>query len=54
MKTVDESALATLAAIFVLFTTMIDPRISSVLAIVLLFGFALYKVFEDRKHLPQS
>lgn len=31
-----------LAAMLVLFTTMIDPRVSSFLAIVLLIGYTIY------------
>lgn len=43
-----DSILAIIAAIFVLFTAMIDPRVSTVFAIVLLIAFAVYKLIEDR------
>ncbi|BCX03001.1 MAG: hypothetical protein KatS3mg053_0939 [Candidatus Roseilinea sp.] len=39
-----EAILAALAAILVLFTTMLDPRVSVGLAIVLLTAFAVYKL----------
>jgi hypothetical protein len=48
MNSRQDSSLAVIAAIFVLFTAMIDPRFSSGLAIGLLIAFAIYKVFENR------
>ncbi|MEO8608606.1 MAG: hypothetical protein ABI690_12020 [Chloroflexota bacterium] len=45
-----ESILAIIAAIFVLFTAMIDPRLSSVLAVGLLVVFAIYKLIDNRAH----
>jgi len=38
-----EAALNTLAAILVLFTAMLDPRISAALAIVFLSALAVFK-----------
>lgn len=38
-----ESMMAVLAAVLVLFTTILDPRISAGLAIVLMIAFAVYK-----------
>jgi len=40
-----ESMLAVIAAIFVLFSAMIDPKISAVGSIVLLIAFAAYRWF---------
>jgi hypothetical protein len=48
MDSRQDSILAVIAAIFVLFTAMIDPRLSSGLAIGLLIAFAIYKVIENR------
>ncbi len=38
-----EGTIAALAAIFVLFTAMMDPRISAVLSLVFLIALAVYK-----------
>jgi hypothetical protein len=38
-----EAALSIVAAIFVLFVAMLDPRISAALAILLLVGLSMYK-----------
>lgn len=38
-----QGTLSIIAALLVLFSAMLDPRISAVLAIVLLLAFALYK-----------
>lgn len=38
-----EGTLSILAALLVLFSAMLDPRISAALAIILLIAFALYK-----------
>lgn len=39
-----EGILAIVASLLVLFSTMLDPRISAGLAVVLLLGFAIYKL----------
>ena len=39
-----DATMAIVAALLVLFTTMIDPRLSAALAIILLVAFAVYKV----------
>jgi predicted anti-sigma-YlaC factor YlaD len=38
-----EAALAIVAALLVLFSAMLDPRISAGLAVVLLVAFAIFK-----------
>ncbi len=43
--------LATIAAILVLFTAMLDPVISVVLAVVCLLGLSAYTFIERRKHI---
>jgi hypothetical protein len=53
MENRTDSVLATVAAIFVLFTAMLDPRLSSGLAVGLLIAFAIYKLIESRKQ-PSS
>lgn len=54
MNSRPDSVLATIAAIFVLFMAMIDPRLSSGLAIGLLIVFAIYKVIENRGQQSQQ
>jgi Ca2+/Na+ antiporter len=53
MNSHQDSILAIVAAIFVLFTAMIDPRFSSGLAIGLLIAFAVYKIIENRSQQSQ-
>jgi hypothetical protein len=48
MNSRNDSRLAIIAALFVLFTAMLDARVSSGLAIGLLIVFALYKGIENR------
>lgn len=43
-----ESVIAIFAALFVLFTAMLDPRISAALAITLLLAVAGYKLRQSR------
>jgi hypothetical protein len=49
-----DSTLAAIAAIFVLFTAMLDPRLSSGVAVCLLILFAIYKLIDDRGQPSQS
>jgi hypothetical protein len=42
---------AIVAALLVLFTAMLDSRVSAILAVVILLGFALYKFTQRR---PES
>ncbi len=39
-----EGILAIVAALLVLFSAMIDPRISAALALLLLLGYSVYKL----------
>jgi hypothetical protein len=43
-----EGVLAVIASLFVLFSAMLDPRISAGLSIVFLLGFAVYKLVGRR------
>ncbi len=43
-----DATLATIAALMVLFTTMIDPSLSAALAVVLLVAFAVVKLASSR------
>lgn len=43
-----EATLAMIAALLVLFTAMLDARISAILAIVVLVAFALLTYFDRR------
>jgi Ca2+/Na+ antiporter len=43
-----ESIVAILAAFFVLFSAMLDPRVSAELAVVFLVALAAYKFFRSR------
>jgi hypothetical protein len=40
---------AVIAAIFVLFTAMLDARVSAVLGVVLLLAFAGYRFMQSRR-----
>jgi hypothetical protein len=44
-----EGVLAVLAAVFVLFSAMLDPRLSVVVSLVALLGYALYKLTERER-----
>jgi Ca2+/Na+ antiporter len=44
-----EGTLSVIAALLVLFTAMIDPRVSAGLAVGLLVAFAVYKYVHGRK-----
>jgi len=50
MNSPNDSALAVIAALLVLFTAMLDPRVSSALAVGLLIAFAIYKWIDHRAH----
>jgi|GEM_PF-1065351 flagellar biogenesis protein FliO len=43
-----DATLAIIAALLVLFTTMLDPRLSAGLAVVLLVAFAVVKLVNSR------
>ncbi|GAB4450258.1 MAG: hypothetical protein Kow00120_20580 [Anaerolineae bacterium] len=43
-----EATLSTLAAFLVLFSAMLDPKVSVIVAVAFLAGFALYKFLVDR------
>jgi hypothetical protein len=43
MNNQTEGTISTLAALLVLFSAMLDPRVSVVLALVALVAFAIYK-----------
>ena len=43
MKERSEGTLSIIAAMLVLFTAMLDPSVSAILAVILLVAFALYK-----------
>ena len=49
MKPKIEGVFESLAAILVIFTAMIDPMISVVVAAVCLFGFGFHKIFYAKK-----
>ena len=42
--------MAGIAAMLVLFTNLLDPRVSVGLAVVLLVAFSLYKYTRSKKH----
>ncbi|MGE5223891.1 MAG: hypothetical protein ACM3PY_15745 [Omnitrophica WOR_2 bacterium] len=44
MNTKSEAVLSFLAALFVLFSAMFDPRVSVALAVVFLAGLSIYKI----------
>lgn len=48
-----ESTYAIIAALFVLFTAMLDARISALLAVVLLVAFAVLNYLDRRDKRPQ-
>lgn len=43
-----EGILAIIASLFVLFSAMFDPRVSAGLSVILLLGFAIYKLVAGR------
>ncbi|MCS6843057.1 MAG: hypothetical protein NZ528_01845 [Caldilineales bacterium] len=47
-----EAAIATAAALLVLFTAMLDPRVSAGLAVVLMVVFAVLKLVSSRRKAP--
>ncbi len=51
MKRGTEATIDVLAALLVLFTAMLDPRVSVVLAIVALLAHAAFKWFSGRQQL---
>lgn len=44
-----EAGFAAVAAVFVLFTAMMDARVSAALSVVLLLGFAGYRLVRSRR-----
>lgn len=44
-----EGILSIIGALLVLFSAMLDPRISAALAVILLIAFALYKLFYNQQ-----
>ncbi len=50
MNNKQESMSAGIAAMLVLFTNLLDPRISAGLAVVLLIAFSVYKYTQSKKH----
>jgi hypothetical protein len=49
MNEKQESTLSIIAALLVLFTAMIAPPVSAVLAVFLLVAFAIYKYIQSRQ-----
>ncbi len=49
-----ESRFAIIAAILVLFTAMLDPRVSASISVMLLIAFAVYKFVEGRRDQPEA
>jgi hypothetical protein len=49
MNNKQESTMATIAALLVLFTTMLNPLISASLSVILLIAFAVYKYSQSKK-----
>ena len=49
METSRDTNLAIIAAMLVLFSTMIDPRITIALSLALLLGLLIYKLIESRR-----
>jgi hypothetical protein len=49
MNTKTEGALAIAAAILVMFSAMVDPRISIAISIIALAAFGIYKLVPQRK-----
>ena len=49
MNDKQESTLSIIAALLVLFTAMIAPPISALLAVLLLVAFAIYKFWHSRQ-----
>lgn len=47
-----EAAIAVAAPLLVLFTTMLDPRVSAGLAVVLMVAFAVLKLASSRCQAP--
>jgi hypothetical protein len=43
-----EGVMAIIASLLVLFSAMLDPRISAGLSVVILLGFAIYKLIVRR------
>jgi len=43
-----EGILAVIAALLVLFSAMVDPRVSAGLAVLVLIGYAVYKFVSSR------
>ncbi len=45
-----EASLSALAALFVIFVALLDPRVSAILAVIFLISLSIYKFyFADRK-----
>jgi hypothetical protein len=52
MKNKTEGTISILTALFVLFSAMLDPRVSVALAAVFLIGLAIYKFASASKDQP--
>jgi hypothetical protein len=49
MSTRTDAILSALAALLVLFSAMLDPRLSAALAVAMLLAFAALKLVEERR-----
>ena len=49
MNNKQESTLSVIAALLVLFTAMIAPPVSAMLAVLMLIAFAIYKFWQSRQ-----
>lgn len=47
-----EATFAVIGALLVLFTTMLDPRISAGLAVLMMVAFAVVKLVNSRRQTP--
>ena len=54
MNEKQEGTLSIIAALLVLFTAMLAPPVSLMLAILLLVGFAIYKLVKSRQASDQT
>jgi hypothetical protein len=50
MNNKQESSMAVIAALLVLFSTMLDPLISAGLSVILFIAFAIYKYSQSKKN----
>lgn len=54
LETARDYNLAIIAALLVLFSAMIDPRITIALSLIALVGLLIYKLLESRKSRTES